>query len=256
MSRRRPKAALVRTPKPGLGYYLRDALTWGGVVSLVIGAAVTVFGVVVAASDVHGENPWGLGMAFGGTIAPAFTTLHLCWRATDDYRLQWAFRIYGVSGIAAIVNTIAALIAILVVPIEYSRTGFNYLLSGPALLLPAFVGLIAGAAASVVVFLVIVLPFLSVARSRRAIAGNLLSANPAFAARNRRAMIGLSVLLILVFLIPTLIVIGDPITVRVGVFLIPLGVFLAVFVSVTQRRLTITELLGVEEWQQTDRPVE
>ena len=243
----------VKIPEFGFLYNLRETLSWDAVLALLISIALAVTGAMAAAGDVHGDDPWGNALWVGPAIAAGYTTLSLCWRATDFFNFQWLFRLYAVSGIAAILNTIATLITVLFVPIEYAKHGFNYWMSGPFWLIPLGAGLLAGVGASVIVFVAIVLPFVSVARTRIAIRGNLLSENPAFLARNRRAMIGLSALLILVFLVPSLIVVGQEVgnqlAVWIGIALSPVLVFLTFYVSYTQRPALITEFLGVEKWQ-------
>lgn len=243
-----------KVPEFGFVYNLRETFTWDAVLLLLVSIALAVTGASSAASDVHGESPWGNALWVGPAIVAGYTTLSLCWRATDFFTFQWVFRLYAVSGIAAVLNTIATLITVLVVPIEYAKHGFNYWMSGPFWLIPLGAGMLAGVGASVIVFVAIVLPFVSVARTRIAIRGNLLSENPAFAQRNRRAMIGLSVLLILVFLVPSLIVVGleveNQLAVWIGIALSPLLAFLMFYVSYTQRPALLTEFLGIEPWQQ------
>ena len=236
--------------------YLRACVSPGSLIALALGVALTVTGAISAAADPEGDNLWSLGLFIGTAVVIAYLSLELSWKGRNDYLLHLVFRVYAVGAIVAVINTVATIIAIAGHPIQYVRNDFQYWLGGPWLIIPSLLGYLLGMIAGFAVLLVITLPIMSVLRSRVAVAANALSENPAFAARNRRAMIALSVLLILVFLIPVLIVIGDPTTVRVGVVLIPLGVFLAIFVSVTQRQAKITELLGVEAWQQTDRPVE
>lgn len=259
MSRKRvqrPQRVMPVRPKgPYTGFVnlSRDAFTWDGILFLLIGIAVTVYGVITAASDIHGDEPWGVGIALGPAIVAAYTTLNLCWRGTDYFLVQWGFRVYGVSGIAAIICSVAAFITLAVVPLQFNKSGFNYWLSGPFWMMPTLVGFAGGLAASTAVFLVITLPFVSVMRSRIAIRGNMLSLNPRYAAQNRRAMIALSVMLILVFVIPTFIIVGNQTLVWIGIALIPLGIFLMIYVSVSQRPARWAEILGVEDWQQTGR---
>ncbi len=236
--------------------YLRACVSPGSVIALALGVTLTVIGAISAAADPEGDNLVSLGLFLGTALVIAYLALELSWRGGDDYLQHLVFRIYLVGAIVAAINTVATIIAIAGHPIQYVRNDFQYWLSGPWLIIPSLLGYFLGMIAGFAVLLVITLPVMSVLRSRTAIVANGLSENPAFAARNRRAMIALSVLLVLVFVIPTLIVIGDPVTVWAGVALIPLGVFLAVFVSVTQRKAKITELLGLEDWQRTDRPVE
>lgn len=236
--------------------YLRACVSPGSVIALALGVALTVIGAISAAADPEGDNLWSIGLGLGTALVIAYLSLELSWKGGKDYLLHLVFRVYLVGAIVAVVNTLAAIIAIAGHPIQYVRNDFQYWLGGPWLIIPSLLGYFIGMIAGFAVLLVITLPVTSVLRSRVAIAANNLSENPAFAARNRRAMIALSVLLILVFLIPILIVTGDPVAVKVGVALIPLGVVLAIFVSVTQRQAKITEWLGVEDWQQTDRPVE
>ena len=255
MSRRPQRVARepYKVPEFGFVYNLRETLSWDAVLVLLISIALAVTGATAAASDVHGDNPWGNAMWIGPAIAAGYTTLSLCWRATDFVNFQWLFRLYAVSGIAAVLNTIAILITVLVVPIEYAKHGFNYWMSGPFWLIPLVGGFVAGVGAAVIVFVAIVLPFISVLRTRVAIRANMLSENPAFLKRNRNAMIGLSALLILVFLAPTLFVVGlkidYPVAMWSGIALAVPMFFLMFYVSYTQRPALITEFLGIEPWQ-------
>ena len=233
--------------------YLRESVSVGSILALIVGMTLTVIGAISAAPDTHGENPWSYAIFVGPAIVTAYLALELCWKATDALVLQLAFRVYAVGAVVAAINTIVFMITITAGhPVVYGRDDFHYWLNGPYLIIPSLLDYFFGMVSGFAVLLVITLPFVSVMRSRVAIPANMLSENPAFATRNRRAMIALSVLLILVFLVPTLIVIGNPVTVWIGIALIPLGVFLAIFVSVTQRKAMITELLGVEPWQQSE----
>ena len=232
--------------------YLRQSISAGSILALIAGMTLTVIGAISAAPDTHGDNPWSYAIFVGPALVTAYLALELCWKGTDALVLQLAFRVYAVGAIVAALNTVVFVIAIAGNPVVYGRDDFHYWLSGPYLIIPSLLDYFFGMVSGFAVLLVVTLPFVSVMRSRVAIPANMLSENPAFATRNRRAMIALSVLLILVFVIPTLIVIGDTVTVWVGIALIPLGVFLAIFVSVTQRKAMITELLGVEPWQQSE----
>lgn len=258
MSRKRvqrmPRVPIVREKGPYEGFVnlMRDAFTWDAVLFLLIGIAVTVLGVVSAAGDIHGDEPWGVGIALGPAIVAGYTTLNLCWRGTDYFLVQWVFRLHGVSGVAAIICSAAAFITLAVVPVQFTDNGFNYWLAGPFWLMPTLVGFGGGLAASTAVFLVVTLPFVSVMRSRIAIRGNMLSLNPRYAAQNRRAIIALSAMLILVFVIPTFIIVGNQTLVWIGIALIPIGVFLMIYVSVTQRPARFSEILGLEDWQRND----
>ncbi len=123
-------------------------------------------------------------------------------------------------------------------------------------------GLIISILAGLLVTVVVVIPVVAFRHQKGFVAQNLLDTSPEFARTNAAAGKGLAVLLILVFLVPTLIVVGssnshsdglleafnqcwqvfsEPQTYWadmawvVGVVLIPVGVFLMFYVRVKQR---------------------
>ena len=218
----------------------RQALTVGTVIALVLGVVVTVYAVVDAASDPYGDSPWGNGMLAGPSLVVGFATIQLLWKGNENLIAQWGARIFGLNVIATALCSLAFTIAYFATPITLGRNGFHYWFGeGFAIFFPLLLGFGAALLVGLVLFVAVLLPFMAIARSRELTAANQLDTDPKYAGRNQRALIAMSVMLILVFAIPSLIVFGDDarneVAVWIGVALIPVGVALVVYVAVVQR---------------------
>lgn len=259
---------------------LRETFTPLVVLTSVIGLAVTALGVVTAANDPEGESLLATFALVGGpAIATVYACLSLLWR--PDPRLPTIvvslLRVIVVPLVLAVPNAVVALVVVLMPPVADAitagrspRTGFHYYFSAedgsPAWIALAYVGLgglIVALLAGLVVSVFVVLPWLSFRRPSEAARAHQLSMAPEDLPANAGAARALSLILVLAFLVPTLIVVGSE-TARsdsaqealldgwwrffgepgsyagdlawaVGIALIPVGVALVVWAKIRQR---------------------
>ena len=216
---------------------VRESLTVGTIIALVIAIAVTVFAVIEAASDFYGDRPWGTGMLLGPAIVVGFSTVQLVWKGTDAVLAEWGARVFGLNALTTVACTLAFAVTYPLVTVEYGKAGFQYWFSSgwQTIVFPSLLGFAFGLLGGLVAFILVVLPVMAVRRPRQLASANMLDTDPKYEARNTIAGLGLVVLIILAFLIPTLIVAFEGVPRIVGFVLIPVGIGLTIFVGVTQK---------------------
>jgi hypothetical protein len=227
----------VSSPSTGYLGRVRESLTIGTVIALVIAVAGTVFAVIDASSDVYGDRPWGNGLLVGPSIVVGFATVQLVWKSTDAVLLQWGARVFGLNLIATVACSAAFALTYPFVTVQYGTGGFQYWLGEgwATIVFPSLLGFAFALLTTMACFVVIVMPYLALAKPRRLAAANMLDTDPSYEARNRVAGLVMVALIILVFLIPTLIIAFDGVAEIVGWVLIPVGVVAMIVVAVTQK---------------------
>jgi len=216
---------------------VRESLTFGTIIAFVIAIGVTVFAVVDAAADFYGDRPWGTGMLLGPSVVVAFSTIQLLWKGTDATLQQWNARVFGVNALATVACTLAFVVTFGLVPVQYGKGGFQYWFSGgwSTIMFPSLLGFGAALLAAIAALILVVLPVMAIRKPRQLASVNMLDTDPKYARRNSMAGLALVVLLILVFLIPTLVVAFEGAPRIVGFALIPVGIALTIFIGVTQK---------------------
>ena len=216
---------------------VREALTVGNIIALAVAVGLTVYAVIDAAADFYGDRLWGNGMLIGPSIVVAFSTIQLVWKGTDAVLQQWGARVFGLNLIATVLCTFAFALTYPFVTVRYGKGGFQYWLDQGwgTLGLIALLGFGFGLLAALAAFILVVLPVMAVRRPRQLASANMLDTDPKYEARNSAAGLVMVVLIILVFLIPTLIVAFEGVPRIVGIALIPVGIAATVFVGVVQK---------------------
>ena len=227
----------MSNPQSGFIAYVREALTIGTVIVLAVSVAAVVYGVVDAASDFYGDRLWGNGMLLGPALVVAFSTVQLVWKGDERVIAQWGARVIGLNAIATVLATLAFTITYPLVTVQYGKAGYQYWLGEgwQTIMFPSLLGFGMGLLAGLAGFILVVLPFMAIKAPRQLASANMLDMNPKYEARNTAAGLAMVVLIILVFLIPTLIVGFGGVAGTVGWVLIPVGVGLTIFVGVMQR---------------------
>ncbi len=227
----------VSNPQYGFIARVRESLTIGNIIALAVAVAITVYAVIDAASDYYGDRIWGNGMLIGPSLVVAFATVQLVWKGTDAVLQQWQARVFGLNFIATVACSAAFALTYPFVTVVYGKNGYQYWLSEgwATIVFPSLLGFGFALLAALVGFIVIVLPFLAIAMPRRLAKANMLDPDPKYDAQNSRAGLAMALLIILVFLIPTLIVAFDGIAETIGWWLIPAGIAAVIFIGATQK---------------------
>lgn len=180
--------------------------TW---IALVVGVVVTVVGVHLAAASPESRGLISV-MVMGPIVATALAVAQLVRRGNQFLVPQFFFLTVIVSFASATICTIAVYVTIALPGLEILRDaqGDNYLIDAPPAMSVGVVGVILALLAGVAVFLVIVLPVISISRPRQFAEANMLNTDPKFAVRNRRAGIAMSFMLAALLLGFALIVIA------------------------------------------------
>ena len=180
--------------------------TW---IALVVGVVVTVVGVHLAAASPESRGLISV-MVMGPIVATALAVAQLVRRGNQFLVPQFFFLTVIVSFASATICTIAVYVTIALPGLEILRDaqGDNYLIDAPPAMSVGVVGVILALLAGVAVFLVIVLPVISISRPRQFAEANMLNTDPKFAVRNRRAGIAMSFMLAALLLGIVLIVVA------------------------------------------------
>ncbi len=227
----------MSNPQYGFIARVRESLTVGNLIALAVAVALTVYAVIDAAADFYGDRIWGNGMLIGPSLVVAFATVQLVWKGTDAVLQQWQARVFGLNLIATVACSLAFAITYPFITVQYGKGGFQYWLGEgwATIVFPSLLGFGFALLAALVGFVFIVIPFLAIATPRRLAKANMLDPNPKFEAQNGRAGLAMALLLILVFLVPTLIVAFDGVAETIGWVLIPVGIAAVIFIAATQR---------------------
>ena len=223
--------------KTGFLALVRESLSVGNIIALAIAVAITVFAVIDGAADYYGDRPWGNGMLVGPALVVAFSTIQLIWKGTDAVLQQWQARVFGLNFIATVACTLAFAVTYPSVTVQYGKNGFQYWLGEgwATIIFPSLLGFGFALLAALVGFVLILVPVMAIRAPRRLASANMLDTDPKYERRNSIAGLGLVVLIILVFLIPTLIIAFEGVPRIVGLALIPVGIGLTIFVGVVQK---------------------
>ena len=227
----------MSNPQYGFIARVRESLTVGNLIALAVAVALTVYAVIDAAADFYGDRIWGNGMLIGPSLVVAFATVQLVWKGTDAVLQQWQARVFGLNFIATVACSAAFALTYPFVTVQYGKGGFQYWLGEgwATIIFPSLLGFGFALLAALVGFVFIVIPFLAIATPRRLARANMLDPDPKFEAQNGRAGLAMALLLILVFLVPTLIVAFDGVAETIGWWLIPVGIAAVIFIAATQR---------------------
>ena len=240
--------------------------TFSPFVLLVMAASIplTAVSMFLAAPDARGDTLWGWGMIALPGFAAAYAVLETCW--WGDRSLLIALRRCLLVPLATAVLTSATVAIVYVTPafqasVAASMTSppWHYWFSpkngNPWLLTltgGSFIGILAGLA----VWVVIVLPFMAIAKPRDLTSMNAMDLDPRYARRNRIAGIAMSFALICVFGAPFCFVAGW--TVAGWVFTV-VGVTMMITTVLTQRvdaarRQAMGVPVGLEMPRRDDEP--
>jgi uncharacterized membrane protein len=213
------------------------------VTAAVIAGVVSTITLVEVTRDPYADSPF----IWVGIAAPAFTALIITIEQLLQRREfslnQFSFRLFGLNGIFALATTVVHVVAGWQPAREAAAAEVDSRYTDPVgILVQALLGfdllgygaaLLMGALA----LIAIVMPVLSLRRPKEYARVNALDTTNLKAARV--SGISLSVLLLLVFVIPTLIVFGsrfdNPTMVVVGWALLPVGIIALIVTGVTQR---------------------
>jgi len=223
--------------KIGFIALVRESLTIGNIIALAVAVAITVFAVIDAAADYYGDRPWGNGMLIGPALVVAWSTIQLMWKGTDAVLQQWQARVFGLNLIATVACTLAFAVTYPSVTVQYGKGGYQYWLGEgwATIVFPSLLGFGFALLAALVGFVFILVPFMAIRAPRRLASANMLDTDPKYAAQNSAAGLAMALLLILVFLIPTLIVAFDGVAEAVGWWLIPVGIAAVLVVGVMSK---------------------
>ena len=194
---------------------LRDTFSPTWIVVGLAAAALSGFGTVMAAADGHGDTGWGLLMILSPALATAISVLALL-GDTDELIRRYTFRTTVYSAAVTLVSVIVGFVVTLLpvtagaIASTSKPDGWHYWFDGGTypILLTLLAGWGAALLASLLVLVLIVVPVLAIRRPRDFAKANMLSTEQRHYERNRRAGIAFAFLLILIFAIPTLIVVG------------------------------------------------
>lgn len=224
---------------------MRRELTVPLLVVAVTVVVVSTLGAIEVLADPYTDSP----LAFLGVAAPALTgiwmTIELCWTKIDRSFLdRWKFRLVFFAAPLSLINTIVHAIVLwqpAVDSVARYPDSYDSALAAWGMTLLGFDLLGFGAAliGALLALIAVVLPYFAVARRREFAEGNMLETDEKSLRSVPWAGIGLSVVLILTFLIPSFIVFGEeydnPVLVVIGWWLIPLGVAALIVTAVVQR---------------------
>lgn len=254
-----------------------------------VGAAV---GVYRAAFDGEGDLPFTMSLFIGAAALPtAWAVLRGLWHPDPEVPAMYAA--FSRTIVAPLVSVwpavITGVITVLVPSVNQlildSRRpdGWHYTFGvdegAPWTTVAVFGGLLCIIIAmllGLVLSVVVVLPFLAFRRPAEAVESNMMDTSADAMPANTKAIRGLSILLILVFAVPTFIIVGKDNAYYydfgdalrncwrvftepeyfwgdfmwvLGVFLIPIGVLLVVFVKVLQRpNHAVRDAAGMSAW--------
>lgn len=192
---------------------------------LLLTCVVAALGVVLTAGDGRGDNAWSWLCLVGAAAIPtAWCVLRPLWKPDPNLptifaALQRTVLVPAlITPLVATVSTVVVLLPPVADLIVRSRRpdGWHYTFSvddGH----PVFVTLVLGGLANWIVAMlvglalsvVVVIPWVAFVSPRQAIASNMLDTSPEHLAANTRAMRFFAVLILLVFLVPTFIVVGS-----------------------------------------------
>lgn len=245
---------------------------------IVLSCVTAAVGVYRAAGDAAGDAFFTMPLFVGGAALPTvWAVLRGLWHRDPEVPTINAALVRTV--VAPLVSVwpavLTGLVTVLLPPVSRlivdsrSAVGWHYNFSvddgSPAFVVAVLGGLlcvIAAMLAGLVLSVVVVLPFVAFRRPVEAVETNMMDSSPAALPANTRAIRWLAILIILIFVVPTFIVVGkDNAMARgfgdalgnsvrvfsepglfwgdcmwvVGVFLIPVGVVLTVLVKLFQR---------------------
>ncbi|MFG6503615.1 hypothetical protein [Microbacterium sp. P05] len=218
----------------------RSQFSWPTIGLIVAVIPLTVAGMLLSASDTYGDQWWGVLLLAAPAVPTAWAVLELAWRREPGIIGGTAFRILGISAVAAAVGALTTVVVSALPSFQadvrrYTDAGFHYWF-GDRNPHPALTAGLAGWGAAIVVgllvFVVIVLPLLAATRPRAFAAANMYSTAPADAKANHLAGIALSLVVIAAFAAPTAFVLGWTIA---GWVISIIGFVLVIVVVVTQR---------------------
>ena len=195
-------------------------------------------------ADPYSDSPFWVGIA-APALTGAWMSIELCWsRSKEPLLVRWGLRTFVLGGLFVLVNTVVhafvwwqpAADAAQRYPDEYDSAfgawvtvllGFD-LLGYAASLVGGMFGLI-----------VVLIPFFAIARTPEFADANMLEPGQKHAKAARLGGLGLSVVLLLTFAIPSLILFGEQygneLMVIIGWALIPVGIVAVVFTAIVQR---------------------
>jgi len=213
------------------------------VTAAVIAGVVSTMLLVEVTRDPYTDSPF----IWVGIAAPAFTTLVMTVEQVLQRREfslnQFSFRLFGLNGIFILATTVVHVIAGWQPAVEAAAAEVDYRYTDPVgILVQGLLGFdLLGYGAALLMgaltLIVIVMPVLSLRRPKEYAQVNALDTTNLKAARV--SGISLSVVLLLVFVIPTLIIFGsrydNPTMVVVGWALLPVGIIALIITGVTQR---------------------
>jgi hypothetical protein len=215
---------IAQTAKTSRWVRLADLFPWSTRLLVVLAAALTVAGVVVAAGDGRGDIWWaGLYLATG-VIPTAWAVLQPLWRADGAssaifVALQRCVLIPLIVGpILAVVSAVVVLLPPVAQRITDSRLadGWHYYFPADggapvyqALVLGGLAGIFIPMLVGLALSVVVVVPWVAFRRPREFAEANMLDTSEKSAAANSTAGKLFAVVLVLVFAVPTLIVVGS-----------------------------------------------
>jgi len=203
----------------------RDAAPSGGVRAhvspvtwLMIGATIplTIVAMYFTALDVQGETLWGIVLFAAPTVAAVYTVLEVLWTGRGPAS-GMAVRMLLVPAISAVVSAVTIAITYALPPVQQAlaRTrladGWHYWFDaeeGNPWLLSLLAGLFLGILAGLATWVFVVLPVTAIRKPREFAQANGAGPDDGDPEAIRRTSIGFALLIVMIFLIPTLIVVG------------------------------------------------
>lgn len=255
---------------------LRNIFSPGFFVLLAIAAVLVVKGFLVAAGDTNGDHQGYFFMALGAAALPTlWAVLRTLWSKEPNFMLALS-SVVPAGFLATLSLTLVAMGTVLVPSVTatiYSARrpphGFHYFFAEEsghpvvsALLTMGLAGMIIAILVGLLAAVVIVIPVVAFRHQRAFTVQNQLDTSPEYARTNAAAGKAIAILLILIFVVPTLIVVGAKnaqstgllealaqcwqvfsqpqiywadMAWVLGVAFIPVGVFLLIYIRIKQR---------------------